>query len=308
MGKFSKAMASFMKRFKKKRRLSTELHDRWGDPAISYPNEGSWNQWNQTSGFVANASIEPPRHLQPDHSRHYGSPPLQPLQNQDWDGFNPHAIQQNHPPESIQKGSNFPKGYFDANIRRPVVKTSTLRPPFPGLGIDGTQHDIRREIPDIDSMDDPAADESCDEDDDEEDEERDTLGDSRCLALRGCATEDTVPRHVVRDDCDSFDRAAKSPALSITSRMRRVSIQSSTTQASSVAGSSRRTSYTAASSVSAPSLPPDTPRYPPQAISHAMKMAQAEKRPPVPRRKTREPEPTPPTRQEMVPSYDDLFG
>ncbi|KAJ5949131.1 hypothetical protein N7454_000715 [Penicillium verhagenii] len=295
-------MASFMKRFKKKRRLSTELHDRWGDPAISYPNEGSWNQWNQTSGFsplvISNQII----HNIMVHLL------CNPPQNQDWDGFNPHTIQQSHPPESIQKGSNFPKGYFDANIRRPVVKTSTLRPPFPGLGIDGTQHVIRREIPDIDSMDDPAADESCDEDEDEEDEERDTLGDSRCLALRGCATEDTVPRHVVRDDCDSFDRAAKSPALSITSRMRRVSIQSSTTQASSVAGSSRRTSYTAASSVSAPSLPPDTPRYPPQAISHAMKMVQPEKRPPVPRRKTREPEPTPPTRQEMVPSYDDLFG
>ncbi|KAJ6084172.1 hypothetical protein N7486_010972 [Penicillium sp. IBT 16267x] len=147
-------------------------------------------------------------------------------------------------------------------------------------------------------MDDPA-DESCDE----EDEERDTLGDPRELMCRGHTTGD-ISRQVGRDECGSYDydRAAKSPALSITSRMRRASIQSATTQASSVAGSSRRTSYTAASSVSAPSLP-DTPRF----ASHTMHSAHAEKRPPVPRPKTRDPEPIT-TQHELVPSYDELYG
>ncbi|KAJ5632437.1 hypothetical protein N7490_008776 [Penicillium lividum] len=288
-------MASFMKKFKKKRRLSTELHDRWGDPAISYPNEGSWNQWNQTSGFVANASIETPHHLKPDDSRRYG-PPSVPPQN-GWNDFHPHL--QNIPPEPIHDRTNFPRGYFDATIRRRPEKIQ--RPPVQGLGIGDTRHELRDEPQGRDSMDD-LVDESCDEED-EEDEERDTLGDPRGLNYRGYPTGDIpIARNVSREDCGYNDIAAKSPALSITSRMRRTSIQSATTQASSVAGSSRRTSYTATSSVSAPSLPPDTPRIP----SHAMHLH--EKRP-VPRPKTREPEPTPkPTQHEMVPSYDELYG
>lgn len=299
MGKLSQVMARFMKKFKKKRRLSTEFHDRFGDPDISYPNEGSWNQWSQTSGFVANASIsiEAPHRLQPDDSRYYGRPSVQALQNQGWNNFNPQHIHTNTPPESIHDGSNFPKGYFDANIRRRPEKT--LRPQFQGLGIDSPRHDIRDNISDRDDDNDSICDqeeESCDEDD----EERDTLGDPGDLMSRGYTTGD-IPR-VGRDECGSYDRAAKSPALSITSRMRRVSIQSSTTQASSVAGSSRRTSFTAASSVSVPSLP-DTPRF----ASHAMRSAHAEKRPPVPRPKTRDPEPTP-NQHEMVPSYDELYG
>ncbi|KAJ5659354.1 hypothetical protein N7507_005805 [Penicillium longicatenatum] len=286
-------MSGFMKKFKKKRRLSTELHDRWGDPAISYPNEGSWNQWNQTSGFVANASmpIEAPRRLQPDDSRNYGRPSVPPLQHQGWNNFNPH-IHAHTPPDSKHDGSNFPSGYFDASIRRRPEKA--LRAQYQGLGIDGPRHDIQEDIRDEEN--DSICDESCDE----EDGERDTMGDPRELMYRGHATGD-IPR-VGRDECGSYDRAAKSPALSITSRMRRVSTQSSATQASSVAGSSRRTSYTAASSVSAPSLP-DTPRF----ASHAMHSAHAEKRPPVPRPKTRDPEPTP-TQHEMVPSYDELYG
>lgn len=299
MGRLSQIMARFMKRFKKKQRLSTEYHDRFGDPDISYPNEGSWNQWSQTSGFVANASIstEAPHRLQPDDHRHYGRPSVPPLQNQGWNDFNPHHIHTHTPPESIHDDSNFPKGYFDASIRRRPEKA--MRPQFQGLGIDSPRHDIRDDIRESDGDDDSICDpaeESCDE----EDEERDTLGDPRELICRGYTTGE-IPRGG-HDECGSYDRAAKSPALSITSRMRRVSIQSSTTQASSVAGSSRRTSYTAASSISAPSLP-DTPRF----ASHGIHPAHAEKRPPVLRLKTRDPEPTP-SQPELVPSYDELYG
>ncbi|KAJ6140565.1 hypothetical protein N7470_010361 [Penicillium chermesinum] len=78
--------------------------------------------------------------------------------------------------------------------------------------------------------------------------------------------------------------------------MRRSSTQSSATTSSVAGATSRRTSYTtAASSVSAPSLPPDTPRF---AYSNMEKRA--------PRPKRREPDPV--AMQQLVPSYDELYG
>ncbi|KAJ5731317.1 uncharacterized protein N7483_005825 [Penicillium malachiteum] len=304
-------MANFVKKFKRKHRLSTEMHDRWGDTAISYPNQGSWNQWNQTSGFAANASatIES-RPAESDGPRRYiptTSNSVAPS-HQGWSDASSQTMRTS--PESTHSTHEkpeheIPKGYFDENIRHRTASERAPKHHIRGLGINGPPQEVpHTHIPspmdldvDVDIIDDydHYSDESCDE----EDEERDTLGDSRCLMTRGYSSGD-VPR---REECGSYsDRPAPSPALSVTSRMRRASVQSSTTQASSAAGTcSRRTSCTAASSVSAPSLPPDTPQYP----VNTMHSAQPEKRH-VPRPKPREPDHL--AQQQMVPGYDELYG
>ncbi|KAJ5389605.1 uncharacterized protein N7496_000673 [Penicillium cataractarum] len=288
-----KAMVNLIKRFRRKRRLSSELDTRWGDPSISYPNQGSWNQWDQPSGFVANASIGSPRDIQTVETRQYVPLELTSSQNPGTSsdsGYQSFSAREDHAHEA----SVIPKGYFNENIRHRTGKSQ--RPAAKGLGIDGTTHEMDG------SNGHTPPDDSCD--DDEEEEGRDTLGDpGGSMVLRSPLTGDPL-RYSPRDDQDPyFDRASKSPPLSVTQRMRRFSQQSSSTDpTSSVAGaSSRRTSYTtAASSVSAPSLPPDTPHFAFN-TGHA-----AHERRSAPRPKRREPEPT--ARQQMVPSYDELYG
>lgn len=283
-----------MKKFRRKRGLSSELDTRWGDPSISYPNQGSWNQWDQPSGFVANVSMESPRNIQTQETRHYmpleSSPSQNPGASSD-SGYQSFSARGDH----AQTASAIPKGYFDENIRHRAEKSQ--RSSVKGLGIDGAPHGMggangRKH-----------ADDSCDEDDEEE-EGRDTVGDpGGGVVFRNPLTGDPL-RYSPREDQDPyFDRTAKSPPLSVTQRMRRFSQQSSVTEpSSSVAGtaSSRRTSYTAASSVSAPSLPPDTPRFAFNTGHPAYEKRSA------PRPRHREPEPV--ARQEMVPSYDELYG
>lgn len=287
-----KAMASFMKKFKRKRRLSSELHSRWGDPSISYPTQGSWNQPSQSPSFFVNAPTGLPQSPRPAEQKQQQQQHLVSLDHsKSHDSNNP--TPQHTPNDTSRVDSVIPKGYFNENIRH---REKGHRSPALGLGIAGTRHD--RNEPDCHdvAVDD---DESCDGDD----EERDTLGDPKETAThRNYATGD-ASRLPYRDDYDSCpDHPAKSPPLSVTSRMRRISTQSSMTEHSSIIGpaSSRRTSYTAASSVSAPSLPPDTPRY----AVHA----QFEKRvAPRPRYRT-EPAPAVGVGQGMVPSYDELYG
>lgn len=286
-----KAMAKLMKKFKRRRKFSSELDSRWGDPSISYPNEGSWNQWDQPSGFVANATPGTSQHIQSDGSRRYV--PIGAIPPQHMGRSNDPGSRSIDTRDPTRTGSTIPKGYFDENIRhRPERRYSQHSQ---GLGIDGTRHALS----DVNSA--TADDESCDE----EDEERDTLDDpGGGMMHRGYIATD-MSRSSRCDDRDSYiDRSSRSPPLSITSRMRRITMQSSTTeQSSSTAGtaSSRHTSYTTASSVSAPSLPPETPRY----AFNAMHPAPSEKRA-VPRPRHREPEPS--VRHEMVPSYDELYG
>lgn len=280
-----KVMASLIKKFKRKRRLSSELHDRWGDTDISYPNDGSWNQWNQQAGFIANAAIQYPQDLNTNQHKRYPSAGSDPQRSPGSHKFpgSPNSDPTNASPPP------FPQGYYNQNIRR----SDNSGPNFRGLGISTPSAHSSRE-----SKDPMDAEDSCDELDDEE---RDTLGDpGEGRIHRNYMTGDL--RSSGRDDSAYSDRASKSPALSVTSRMRRSSTQSSATQCSSVAGGSRRGSYTtAASSVSAPSLPPDTPRF----AYSGMHSAHAEKRP-APRPKLREPDLVSP--QQMVPSYDDLYG
>ncbi|KAJ5465073.1 uncharacterized protein N7458_000759 [Penicillium daleae] len=290
-----KAMARLMKRLRRKQRLSSELDTRWGDPSISYPNQGSWNQRGQPSGFVTNTSAKSPRNIETQETRHYVPVETTPFQNPRTpsdSGYQSFSAREDH----AHAASAIPKGYFNENIRHRTDKSQM--PPVEGLRIDGTTHEMNRTIGDS------SPDDSCDEDDDEEEEGRDTLGDpGGGLVFHSPLTGDR-PQISPREDQDPyFDRASKSPPLSITQRMRRLSQQSSSTEpTSSVAGtaSSRRTSYTAASSVSAPSLPPDTPRF---AFNNGYPAY--EKRS-APRPRHRESESA--ARQQMVPSYDELYG
>ncbi|OQD70589.1 hypothetical protein PENDEC_c022G03980 [Penicillium decumbens] len=279
-------MASLMKKFKRKRRLSSELHSRWGDPSISYPNEGSWTQRDQPSVFPPTTPAGSYHHGQPDKSRRYismGDLPVQDIGSPN--DLEPHGINT----RDTCTGLPIPKGYFDENIRHRSQRSRS--PHTRGLGIEGT-------LPGLGETRDILHDESCDEDD----EGRDTLGDSG--ALYGSYTGTSRPSPQL--DRDSYiDRSSRSPPLSVTSRMRRISMQSSTTEHShsaSVAGttSSRHTSYTAASSISAPSLPPDTPRYAFNRMHAAPENRQA------PRPRYREPETV--VHHELVPSYDELYG
>lgn len=293
-----KTMANLMKKFKRKRRLSSELHARWGDPSISYPNEGSWNQWNQPSGSVANATAGTSRGTHSDDSRCYLA--VGTMSSQNAGILNDRGSQRPTAYDSTQVTSAIPKGYFDDRIRHHSKRAYS--PHVQGLGIDGNPQGMSN------GHDATADDESCDE----EDEERDILGDPEggesgggsAMAYHAYTTGD-MSRNPVRDDQDSYvDRSSRSPPLSVTSRMRRISVQSATTEhSSSVTGtaSSRHTSYTAASSISAPSLPPDTPRY----AFNGIHPIHSEKRP-VPRPRYREPEPA--VRHELVPSYDELYG
>ncbi|KAJ5201907.1 uncharacterized protein N7498_006570 [Penicillium cinerascens] len=280
-----KAMANLMKKFKRKRRLSSELHSRWGDPSISYPTEGSWNQRDQNSGLPSTTHAEPCHRSQPDESRRYISIGDVPAHNIGRpNDLGPHSINT----RDTSAGLPIPKGYFDENIRRQAERGR--RPRARGLGIDSTRQGVGETQDNLD-------DESCDE----EDEERDRVGDPGDARHRGYAE---ISRPSPQLDCDSYiDRSSRSPPLSVTARMRRISTQSSTTEPEcSVAGttSSKHTSYTAASSVSAPSLPPDTPRY----AFNSMHPASDKRHAPRPRYQ----EPEPAVHHEMVPSYDELYG
>lgn len=289
-------MANLMKKLKKKRRLPSELHARWGDPSISYPNEGSWNQWNQPSRFVANATTSTFQETHPDESRRYAV--VGTISSQDSGSLKDCGSQGLGRRDSTQGPSTIPKGYFDESIRHRNGRAHS--PQIETLGVAGTSHGLP------DGHDAAADDESCDE----EDEEQDTLGDPGGWNHQAYTNGD-IPCHSERDCYDPYgEQASRSPPLSVTSRMRRISMNSATTEHSaSVVGtaSSRHTSFTAASSVSVPasvsSLPPETPRH----VFSGIQPLHIEKRN-ASRARDREPQPEPAVRHEMVPSYDELYG
>ncbi|KAJ5824154.1 hypothetical protein N7447_006494 [Penicillium robsamsonii] len=288
----SKAMATFMKKFKRKRRVSTELHSRWGDVSITYPTQGSWNQWNHPSGYTnksARTSEENQQYL-----------PAGPLRRSSSGASSKRSRSIGTREHQVGDPPPFPTGYFDQNIRRRNGDSHTPpshTPPGQGLGLGDLSGGPHRRPPSSIINDECTTDESCDEE--EEKEERDTLGPRIQLSPREYSMGDVS--HTPRDLPEDFDIPAKSPPLSVTSRMRRCSLQSCATEpTTSISGgiNSRRTSYTAASSISAPSMPPSTPR-----VAYTPNSPPPEKR--YPPRTNREPEAA---SQEMVPSYDELYG
>lgn len=260
-------MTAIFRKLRRKRRLSTELHSRWGDVSITYPTEGSWSQWDQPTGFVANTtdarSEESHRYSSGDSQGTVPRPPPDSL----------HPRGRGSGEETSEDLGTIPTGYYNAKLRYPPRKRKHSDSDH---GTGDTGHSVWRR----------------DSDGRSESEE-----DSSTPERGRHQTEFTT--HNAAEGTGSPQRAPRSPPLSITSRMRRHSQQSNTTDpTASMPGtaSSQSTSF-AASSASGPSAPDD-----PRLVYNA---AYQEKKQQL-RSKYHEPEPV--MIQELVPSYDELYG
>lgn len=277
-------MAAFLKRFKKKRSLSSELHSRWGDVSITHPTQGSWNQWDQHSGFFPSTTGVYPEVYGDDRPQHASQSFFQPQSP------NP-SIRQSRRisthDHSVPCSPSFPTGYFDENIRR---RDTDHRRSIQTCGIDDLRRESSHAIPIAMSIEDTSV-SSCDEDD----EEKDFLGPVESNPRIHKETDLASSSH---DDSEAYDLPAKSPPLSVTARMRGLSDQSYSTDplVSGSGSTSRRTSYTTASSVSATSMLPPNPR--PGFHTSNQQPFPHNAYPPQPRK----------VRHSMVPSYDDLYG
>jgi hypothetical protein len=260
-------MTAIIRKLRRKRKLSSELHSRWGDVSITYPNAGSWSQCEEFA--VGTPNSMPGRTL--DHCRHHGS--LDSLDRQGNSSRNPCTLPLGEPKErtsSTDSAITIPTGHYDARLRGRSKKKPP--PPGPNLGYK-TNSDMQ------DDSDESSADEE---------------GSISPLSNPKERYQRDMPRTKVSREGDSYSRASKSPPLSITSRMRRCSLQSTTTETSPSmppASSSKHTSYTS----SVPSVPSEDPRLGHRPISHDSKNARRSKPPPV-------------AEQELVPSYDELYG
>ncbi|KAL4804303.1 hypothetical protein BDV18DRAFT_162066 [Aspergillus unguis] len=241
-------MTAIIQRIRRKRKVSSELDSRWGDMAISPPNEGSWSQYG----------ISP--RVSPTSSEHGGQKqsPARPelFRNISMD-------RSEHRNElSLTSSLNMPTGYYDAKLQRQKTTTgppeAQLAQPKP-ITLPKSWENQKFAGCSADEAEDNVS----------------ALGSPR--GRRGT------------DDANS--RGSKSPPLSVTSRMRRASGQSTVTDPMfSVPGtaSSQRTSFSA-----------DDPRLAQQTPQHAKK--------PPPSTKVHHSEPVA-APQSLVPSYDDLYG
>ncbi|PWY86013.1 hypothetical protein BO70DRAFT_351653 [Aspergillus heteromorphus CBS 117.55] len=258
-------MTAIIQKLRRKRKLSSELHSRWGDVAISYPTGGSWSQWEQSSRAGPSAIA--------DHGQRRGS--LEPNRSATSTRMGSHSSLDARAP-SVDSAMTIPTGHYDARVgNRSRRMPQSCSPPTEPLPIES-----------------PRAWSPSGSDDDSGDEEDETEVPAPLNLSRG-------RHHAHPDEADIYSRASKSPPLSVTSRMRRFSVQSHMGE-SSTSGpgttSSRHTSYTS----STPSNPSDDSRH------HNYRPATQPERKPVRRPK---PEPLTLRRQpELVPSYDELYG
>lgn len=265
-------MTTIIRKIRRKRKLSTELDSRLGDVSISYPNEGSWSQGGQPSGCMVNSKPGSPS----EQGQRPGS--LESL------GRNSASFRRaTKPSPSGTDGRNvsidsFPTGHYNANIRS-RSRMSHRERPGTGLGI-GVLRDGYSAWDDA-SSDDLSSD----------DEARDTHSHGRCRSGQyfNVGTEGT-----------DYSRASKSPPLSVTSRMRRHSHQSTMEPSTFIPGttSSRHTSSTS----SAPTVSTEDSRIGYSSHRHY----------PFPEKKhMRRPKPLELEAvkgPELVPSYDELYG
>ncbi|RHZ72902.1 hypothetical protein CDV55_101905 [Aspergillus turcosus] len=267
-------MTAIIRKFRTKRKLSSELHSRWGDVSITYPTEGSWSQRDQPSSIKMDVapqmpSEQPRRHSSPEarHRESASSRPEPTLQPEDSEERG----------SSVDSAMTIPTGHYDAKLRsRPAKDLPTQKSPEK-RGI-GSEH--RGVVNPWDEM--------CSSDEAEEDVIPPPKGPKR------------LPRGLnplkLNAHIDDYSRASKSPPLSVTSRMRRCSQQSNVTElTASVSGtmSSKHTSFTS----SVPSVPSEE-RQMPYSPFQEQKLAR--------RTKPRETEPV--REQQLVPSYDELYG
>ncbi|KAL4962137.1 uncharacterized protein BDV14DRAFT_203114 [Aspergillus stella-maris] len=271
-------MTAIIQRIRRKRKVSSELDSRWGDVAISSPNEGSWSQYGGGSARTSPVSF--------DHGRGHG-PKQNPGDHSHSYIYTNGAAPSESPKEMSPNSLNMPTGYYDAKLRR-QAKTKS-RPPKaqPVQPKHITLPKAWEEKKFGDNPADEAGDDVC------------SLGSPR--GRRGT------------DDANS--RGSKSPPLSVTSRMRRFSSQSTGTEPIfSVPGtaSSQRTSF----SVDDPRLARHTPHHdkktPPPLPLGLLPQTQVQRNTGTDTStdtniKVHNAGPIPAS-QELVPSYDDLYG
>ncbi|OJJ71196.1 hypothetical protein ASPBRDRAFT_126751 [Aspergillus brasiliensis CBS 101740] len=101
-------MTAIIQKLRRKRKLSSELHSRWGDVSISYPNGGSWSQWDQSSTGAISAS--------PDHERRHGSLELNRSATAPRLGSYSRIGDVNVRAPSVDSAMTIPTGHYDARV------------------------------------------------------------------------------------------------------------------------------------------------------------------------------------------------
>ena len=294
-----KAMATIFQKIRAKRKVSSELDSRWGDASISYPNGGSWSQYDQP-GFDVHAGLgrTPSEQGQP---RQFS---LDPLERR---SASPRWTNKSYSPSYNDRESpagsgsaTIPTGYYDVNVRRRSERAQRRTPglsPGPGLGIGSLQDNKNKDFHNQHSSVWEASDSDGAFSDDE--------------ATGTSSTADgRTGRHLTLSNEElDYSRTSRSPPLSVTSRMRRCSHQSSMTEPTAsipMLSTSRHTSVT--SSPPQPSISSEDSR---QGFHqhrhyhhHHRQTSQDRKHIRHPKPLDLHPIPTP----ELVPSYDELYG
>ncbi|KAL2818780.1 hypothetical protein BDW59DRAFT_175020 [Aspergillus cavernicola] len=247
-------MTAIVHRLRRKRKLSSELDSRWGDMSISCPNQGSWSEYDAASTRASPVSAQ-----SSDHDRGWNRSP-----GESSDRYTPaNGVHQESRKASVDSALTMPTGHYDAKLprRSKVIPRSPDPQPVQRAHITLPKAWEERKFGDSSA--------------DEAEDDISALG-----SPRGKRSVD-----------DANSRGSKSPPLSVTSRMRRFSGQSTVTDPIfSMPGtaSSQRTSF----SLDDPRLARHTPHH--------------DKKPPQ-QAKVRDAEPMA-APQELVPSYDDLYG
>ncbi|KAL4929104.1 uncharacterized protein BDV17DRAFT_83577 [Aspergillus undulatus] len=257
-------MTAIIQRIRRKRKVSSELDSRWGDVAISSPNEGSWSQYDGASARISPVSSDHGHGHSLKHN--FGDSSQQIIYT---NGDTPAS-----PKEMSPNSLNMPTGYYDAKLRR-QAKTKSRSPKAQPVQ---PKHIALPKAWENGKFEDNSADEA---------------GDNICALGSPRGRRGT-------DDANSH--GSKSPPLSVTSRMRRYSEQSTGTEPIvSVPGtaSSQRTSFSVDDTQLVRHTPQHNERKPPLPQSTTTSTATATK--------VRDAEPIPAS-QELVPSYDDLYG
>ncbi|KAF9888790.1 hypothetical protein FE257_008366 [Aspergillus nanangensis] len=286
-------MTAIIKKLRRKRKLSSELDSRWGDASITYPNEGSWSQCEPSPGGGA---VQEMPFQSPDRGGwRFGS--VESLDDRHSNSSRIQRILRSTSPEergcsSTDSTTTIPTGYYDARVRGRSKRKSPPQPlgTIPGPADDGSR------FPDSSPGFDTTTTTTTTTIDIDERSPISELG----AGPRGSHTS----RRKTKDNSDAYSRASRSPPLSVTSRMRRCSGQSSTTEQTYTpsmpnTASSKHTSFTS----SAPSVRAEDPR---SAYHATTTPTYHEKK--QPRRSKPRDQPEPVVRQELVPSYEDLYG
>lgn len=305
-----------MKRWGKKRTLSSEMHSRWGDVSITSPNEGSWSQHSSSSVNIgATLNVD----YGSGHTRRYDS-----LEGGGHSESRPHSEKSKSSRASrfisklCPKDSGIEESMHNSMVVIPRGHHETGTRYQSEARLEHGRHNFRNEesIPVVNGT---TADELVSKEtemfdpgyrfssmaNDHDDEVSPTsieksLHEVQRVEENGNGSQKS-PESPQEGPESRLSRGSKSPPLSVTSRMRRASQQSTTGQITlSGTMSSRHTSYTS-SSVSSPSPLPATPQITKIAYNPAFRDKKNARR-------SRLWEPERVGAQELVPSYEELYG